>query len=47
MWLLALGAGVEKGETESPVGHVQVAATAAELLGVKFEATGRPLEELR
>lgn len=46
MWLLALGAGVEKGETERPVAHTDIAATAAQLLGVKFEAVGRPLAEL-
>jgi hypothetical protein len=46
MWLLALGAGVEKGETERPVSHIDVAATAAELLGVKFEAASRPLVEI-
>lgn len=46
MWLLALGAGVEKGETERPVSHVQVAATAAELLGVKLEAASKPLVEI-
>jgi hypothetical protein len=38
MWMLALGAGVTKGESETPVHHVDVAATAAELLDVR--ATG-------
>ena len=46
MWLLALGAGVGKGETERPVAHIDVAATTAELLGVKFEAASRPLVEI-
>jgi hypothetical protein len=46
MWLLALGAGVEKGETERPVAHVDVAVTAAELLAVKFEAAGKRLVEI-
>jgi hypothetical protein len=46
MWLMALGAGVEKGETERPVSHIDVAATAAGLLGVKFEAASRPLAEI-
>lgn len=46
MWLLALGAGVEKGETERPVAHIDVAATAAALLGVKLEAASRPLVEI-
>jgi hypothetical protein len=35
MWMLALG-GVPRGETERPVQHVDVAATAAELLGVRM-----------
>lgn len=36
MWLLALGKGIRKGEVERPVSHVDVAATAAEILGVKI-----------
>jgi hypothetical protein len=35
LWLLALGRAVPVGETERPVAHVDVAATAAELLGVR------------
>jgi hypothetical protein len=47
MWMLALGAGVPKGETERPVRHVDIAATATSLLGVKAgEMTGQPLREL-
>ncbi len=47
MWMLALGAGVPKGETDRPVHHVDVAATAAALLGVKSgEMAGRPMREL-
>jgi hypothetical protein len=47
MWLLALGAGVPKGETERPVKHIDVSATAASLLGVRTpEIAGRPLDEL-
>lgn len=49
MWLLALGKGVRKGEVERPVSHVDVAATAAEVLGVKTLAgamQGRALREL-
>ena len=47
MWLLALGAGVPKGETERPVNHIDVSATAASLLGVRPpEIAGRPLKEL-
>jgi hypothetical protein len=45
-WLLALGAGVPKGESGRPVAHIDVAATAAALLGVKLEAAGSPLAEI-
>jgi hypothetical protein len=46
-WLLAMGATVSEGETERPIQHVDVAATAAELLGVKMrDIAGRPIEEL-
>lgn len=34
MWMLALGGGVAKGVTERPLQHVDVAATAAAILGV-------------
>jgi hypothetical protein len=46
MWLLALGAGASKGEVERPVSHIDVAATAASLLGAKLESAGRPLSEI-
>jgi len=47
MWLLAMGAGVPRGETERPVYHVDVAATAAQLLGVKAgQLSGAPMREL-
>ena len=47
MWLLAMGAAVPRGETERTVYHVDVAATAAELLGVKAPGlTGKPMGEL-
>jgi hypothetical protein len=47
MWLLAMGAGAASGEIERPVFHVDLAATAAELLGFKAgEITGRPLREI-
>lgn len=46
-WLLALGAGVPKGETDRPVHHVDVNATAAELLGIKSgEVAGGVMREL-
>ena len=47
MWMLAMGAGAGPGEVERPVFHVDLAATAAELLGFKAgEITGRPLREI-
>jgi hypothetical protein len=47
MWMLAIGGGVRPGETERPVFHVDVAATAASLLGVGAgEMTGRPAREI-
>lgn len=47
MWMLAMGAGVKRGETDRPVHHVDVSATAAELLGVKAtEMAGRAIPEL-
>jgi hypothetical protein len=47
MWMLAMGAGVPRGETDRPVYHVDVAATAAHLLGVKSgEIAGHALREL-
>lgn len=46
-WLLAMGAGVPRGETERTVHHVDVAATAAQLLGVKAAGmSGAPMREL-
>ena len=47
MWMLAMGSGVRHGETERPVYHVDVAATAASLLGVDSgEMSGRPAREI-
>lgn len=46
-WLLALGSAVSPGVTERPIAHVDVTATAAELLGVKTgEMGGRVITEL-
>ena len=46
-WLLAAGAAVPRGETERAVHHIDVAATAAELLGVKASGmAGTPMREL-
>jgi hypothetical protein len=47
VWMLALGAGVSKGETDRPIAHVDVAATAAGILGYKnSEMAGRAIPEL-
>lgn len=46
MWLLAMG-GVSPGAVERPVYHVDLSATAAELLGIKAaEITGKPIREI-
>jgi hypothetical protein len=46
-WMLAMGAGVKRGETDRPIQHVDINATAAGLLGVKAgEVTGRAIPEL-
>ncbi|HLH17557.1 MAG TPA: hypothetical protein VKX45_10070 [Bryobacteraceae bacterium] len=48
MWMLAMGAGVPGGATDRPVHHIDVAATAAEILGVHLHgAAGQPLRELQ
>ena len=47
VWMLALGAGIAKGEIERPIAHVDVAATAAEMLGFRApEIVGAPIREL-
>jgi hypothetical protein len=47
MWMLAMGAGVGPGETERPIYHVDIAATAAGLLGLRTgEMAGRPAREI-
>ena len=46
-WMLALGAGVQKGESDRTVEHVDVMPTAAELLGIRAgEVRGRVLKEI-
>ena len=46
-WLLALGAAVPRGETERPVHHIDVTATAAEMLGIQAaELAGKPMREI-
>jgi len=47
VWMLALGAGVSAGEIERPISHVDVCATAADMLGAKLpEISGQPVREL-
>lgn len=47
MWMLAMGAGVSPGESDRPLSHIDVTATAAELLGVKTaEIFGKPIREI-
>jgi len=47
VWMLALGAGVEKGETDRPVRHIDVAASAGGILGMKVEGlAGSALKEI-
>ena len=48
VWMLALGAGVAKGATDRPIAHVDIAATAAEMLGYKAAegVIGEPIREL-
>jgi arylsulfatase A-like enzyme len=46
--MLALGAGIAKGATDTPIGHVDVAATAAEMLGYHptEDIAGQQIREL-
>jgi len=47
VWMLALGAGISAGEIERPISHVDVCATAADILGVKIpEVAGQPIREM-
>lgn len=48
VWMLALGAGVAKGVTDRPIAHVDIAATAAEILGYRPAEgiIGEPIREL-
>jgi hypothetical protein len=46
VWLLALGAGVPKGETDRSVQHVDIATTVAELLSFECNGAGHLLKEL-
>lgn len=46
-WLLALGAGVNKGMTDTPIRHIDVAATAAAILGFNPEGmAGTPAKQV-
>ena len=47
VWLLALGEGLDRGETDRPIAHVDVAATALAMLGVRpAEMKGSPISEV-
>ena len=47
MWMLAMGGGIWRGETERPLHHIDVAATAASALGVRAgEMVGQPAHEI-
>lgn len=47
VWMLAMGAGASAGETERPIHHVDIAATAAGILGFQEgEMKGTPLKEV-
>lgn len=48
VWMLALGAGVASGATDRPVAHVDIASTAAEILGYRPAEgiVGEPIREL-
>lgn len=47
IWMLAMGTGMKPGETERPVHHIDVAATAASLLGISTEGlAGQPAREI-
>jgi arylsulfatase A-like enzyme len=46
VWALAIGGNITKGETDRPVRHVDLCATAAELLEVPMTGMeGKPLHE--
>jgi hypothetical protein len=47
MWMLAMGEGIRAGETERPIQHIDVAPTAASLLGIGASGmAGRPAYEI-
>ena len=47
VWLLALGTGLEKGETDRPITHVDVAATATSILDIPSgEMLGQRIPEI-
>ncbi|MCB1019353.1 MAG: hypothetical protein KDC27_05460 [Acidobacteria bacterium] len=47
VWLMALGAGIPKVEIERPIAHVDLCATAAEMLEIRTgEIAGEPIREL-
>jgi hypothetical protein len=47
MWMLAMGGGIPAGETDRPIHHVDIAATAASLLGISIGGmAGQPAREI-
>ena len=47
MWMLALGHGISPGVVERPIAHIDIAATASAMLGVKAGAMqGQAVNEL-
>ncbi len=47
VWMMALGAGLDRGETDTPISHVDIAATATALLGAPTgEMAGQKIKEV-
>ncbi len=47
VWMLALGAGLERGQTDRPIAHVDLAPTVLAMLGAAHgEMQGRPIAEV-
>jgi hypothetical protein len=47
VWLLALGAGIQAGQSDRPIQHVDVAATGAAALGARMsDIAGTPIREI-
>ena len=47
VWLLALGVGIQPGQSDRPIQHVDVAATGAAALGARMsDIAGTPIREI-